>query len=182
MTKIHDDRYYMQKALIEARKAYNNGDTPIGCVIVYKENKRYDRMTKIAKKMGIKDGDIISRAYNKRNLKHTAIAHAEIYAIDKACKKIKDFRLESCTMYVTLEPCQMCAGAIVQSRIDRLVIGAMSKKSGSCGSIIDILGNDEFNHKVEVNTGVMEEECSDMLKSFFKEIRDGRIDKKVFEV
>lgn len=171
---LKDDKYYMNKALLEAKKAYKNGDTPIGCVIVYNENKKYDRMSKIAKKLSIVNGDILSKSYNKRNIKHTAIAHAEIMAIDKACKKINDFRLESCTMYVTLEPCQMCAGAILQSRIERLVIGATSKKSGSVGSIINILDNDSFNHKVKVDIGIMEKECSDILKNFFKEVRDGR--------
>lgn len=164
------DTYYINKALEKARIAADNGDIPVGCIIVYNENAENKKMTSVAKKAMIKDGEVISKAYNKRNKKKSAIAHAEILAIDKACKKIKDFRLEECTMYVTLEPCQMCAGAIVQSRIKRLVIGAKSLKSGSCGSIINILDNNEFNHKVEV-TYLDDNNCKEILKKFFKEIR-----------
>lgn len=171
MRSSHDDIYYMHKAILEARKAEKNGDIPIGAVIVYNENKTNKRQTEIMRKASINDNDIVSRSYNKRNLRTTAIAHAEILAIDKACKKIKDFRLENCTMYVTLEPCQMCAGAIVQSRIKRLVIGARSMKAGSCGSIINIIDNNEFNHKVEVEYGILEKECEELLKTFFKELR-----------
>ena len=127
-------------------------------------------MCEIADTAGLKDGTVLARAYNKRNKDKNAISHAEILAISKACKKIKDFRLEECTMYVTLEPCQMCAGAIVQSRIKRLVIGAKSIKAGSCGSIINILDNNEFNHKVEV-TYLENEDCKEILKDFFKKIR-----------
>lgn len=164
------DTYYIEKALDKARIAADNGDIPVGCIIVYNENIKNKKMTEVASRVSIKDGEILAKAYNKRNKNKNAIAHAEILAIEKACKKIKDFRLEECTMYVTLEPCQMCAGAIVQSRIKRLVIGQKSLKSGSCGSIINILDNNEFNHKVEV-TYLDNKDCKDIIKNFFKEIR-----------
>ena len=167
---IKDDNYFIKEALKQAKVAANGGDIPVGCIVVYRENKKNKKMCAIASAAGIKDGDIVARAYNKRNQDKNAISHAEILAISKACKKIKDFRLEDCTMYVTLEPCQMCAGAIVQSRIKRLVIGAKSLKSGSCGSIINILDNNEFNHKVET-TYLEDEECKSVLKTFFKNIR-----------
>ena len=142
----------MKMALREAKKAYALGEVPIGCVIVY-------------------EGKVIGRGYNRRNTDRTTLAHAEIKAIAKACKFIGDWRLEGCTLYVTLEPCQMCAGAIVQSRIDRVVMGCRSPKSGSAGSIINILDNNEFNHQVELKEGVLKEECTDMLQDFFKELR-----------
>ncbi len=164
------DKYYMNKAVKCAKLALKSMDIPVGAVIVYNENKNNIKMCEVMSKASIKDKDIITTAYNKRNKKKNAICHAEIMAISKACKKIGDFRLEDCTMYVTLEPCQMCAGAIVQSRIKRLVIGARSPKSGSCGSIINILDNNEFNHKVKVD--FMEDEtCQVMLKDFFRKIR-----------
>ena len=164
------DKFYLNKALMEAKKAYKNGDIPVGCVIVYNENKNNTKM--FARLVGktISSGDVLSSGYNKRNKLNDATKHAEIIAISKACKKINDFRLEECTMYVTLEPCQMCAGAIVQSRIKRLVIGAKSHKAGSCGSIIDILDNNEFNHKVIVDF-VNDITCENILKDFFKDIR-----------
>ena len=160
---------YMRLALGQAKKAGDAGDVPIGCVIVYKENKKNKKMLDKCKKCGIKDGDIISRGYNKRNAKNNSIYHSEIIAIDKACEKIKDWRLDGCEMYVTLEPCQMCAGAIVQSRIKKVYIAARSKKSGSAGSIVNILQNNEFNHKVDIEFGLLEEESSSMIKKFFKE-------------
>lgn len=160
----------MAKALHMAKVAADNGDIPVGCVIVYNENLKNKKMCDIILNTNIKSGDIVSRAYNKRNRDKNAISHAEILAISKACKKIKDFRLEECTMYVTLEPCQMCAGAILQSRIKKLVIGARSFKAGSCGSIINILDNNEFNHKVKV-VFMEDKECEDILKTFFKNIR-----------
>lgn len=166
------DKYYLDIAIKSAMKAFKNGDIPVGAVIVYNENKKNQKMHEMAERAGIDDGDIISISYNKRNYKKNAIYHAEMLAISKACKKIGDFRLEDCTMYVTLEPCQMCAGAIVQSRIKRLVIGAKSMKAGSCGSIINILDNNEFNHKVKVDF-VEDEKCSEIIKKFFKEIRGG---------
>lgn len=170
MTK-RDDNYFINEALKQARIAASGGDIPVGCIVVYRENKKNKKMCEIANTAGIDDGAILAKAYNKRNKDKNAIAHAEILAISKACKKIGDFRLEECTMYVTLEPCQMCAGAIVQSRIKKLVIGAKSIKSGSCGSIINILDNNEFNHKVEVEY-IDDEECKNILKTFFKKIRE----------
>ncbi|MBR4314850.1 MAG: nucleoside deaminase [Lachnospiraceae bacterium] len=165
-----NDKYFIDEALKQAKIAANSGDIPVGCIVVYRENKKNKKMCEIANAAGLKDGTVLARAYNKRNKDRNAISHAEILAISKACKKIKDFRLEECTMYVTLEPCQMCAGAIVQSRIKRLVIGARSLKAGSCGSIINILDNNEFNHKVEV-VYLENEDCKEILKDFFKELR-----------
>ena len=152
MKKLTEEERYMKMALREAQKAYALGEVPIGCVIVY-------------------EGRVIGRGYNRRNTDKTTLAHAEIKAIAKACKYIGDWRLEGCTLYVTLEPCQMCAGAIVQSRIDCVVMGCRSPKSGSAGSIINILDNNEFNHQVELKEGVLKEECTDMLQDFFKELR-----------
>ena len=173
MQKIYDDKYYIDLALKKAKVAACNGDIPVGCIIVYNENKKNRKMCEVAKLAGIKDGEVIATSYNKRNKNKNAISHAEILAISKACKKISDFRLEECTIYVTLEPCQMCAGAIVQSRIKRLVIGTKSEKSGSCGSIINVLDNDEFNHKVEV-TFLDDNDCKVIIKDFFKGIRGGK--------
>ena len=146
------DEKYMKAALKQARKAIDLGEVPIGCVIVYEDK-------------------IIGRGYNRRNTDKSVLCHAEITAIKKACKKIGDWRLEECTLYVTLEPCQMCAGAIVQSRIPRVVMGAMNPKAGCAGSILNILENPEFNHQVEVKRGVMQESCSDILKEFFTDLR-----------
>lgn len=143
----------MKEAIKQAKKAYKIEEVPIGCVIVY-ENK------------------IIARAYNKRNYKKNTLAHAELLAIDKASRALGDWRLEGCTMYVTLEPCQMCAGAIVQARIDKVVIGTMNPKAGCGGSILNLLEMEEFNHQVEVVRGVCEEECQSLLQDFFKELRD----------
>lgn len=144
---------YMEQALKEAKKAYNINEVPIGCVIV-------------------KDDKIIARGYNRRNTEKNVLAHAEIAAIKEACKKTGDWRLEGCTMYVTLEPCQMCAGAIVQARMDKVVIGAMNKKAGCAGSIINILQMQQFNHQCEIETGVLEEQCTNMMTSFFEELRE----------
>ena len=145
------DETYMRQAILQEKKAYKAEETPIGCVIVYEDK-------------------IIARGYNKRNTKKNTLAHAEIIAIKKASKVLNDWRLEQCTMYVTLEPCQMCSGAIVQSRMTRVVVGCMNPKAGCAGSILNLLDMPEFNHQVELTTGVMEEECSQMMKSFFKEI------------
>ena len=142
----------MKEALRQAKKAYALGEVPIGCVIVY-------------------EGQIIGRGYNRRNTDKNTLAHAEITAINKASKKIGDWRLEDCTLYVTLEPCQMCAGAIVQARIPHVVMGCMNPKAGCAGSILNILDMPEFNHQVAVTRGVLEEECSEMLKTFFTELR-----------
>ena len=146
------DEKYMKEAIRQAKKAYALGEVPIGCVIVY-------------------DGKIIGRGYNRRNTDKNTLAHAEITAINKASKKIGDWRLEDCTLYVTLEPCQMCAGAIVQARVTRVVMGSMNPKTGCGGSILNVLEMPEFNHQVDVTRGVLEEECSHMLTSFFKELR-----------
>lgn len=146
------DEKYMRQAIRQAKKAWVLDEVPIGCVIVY-------------------EGKVIGRGYNRRNTDKSTLAHAEIIAIKKASKKIKDWRLEECTMYVTLEPCQMCAGAIVQARIPRVVIGSMNPKAGCCGSILNLLEEERFNHQVEVERGVLEEECSSMLTNFFKDLR-----------
>ena len=118
-----------------------------------------------------REGKIIARGYNRRNTDHSVLKHAEITAIQKACRKLGDWRLEDCTLYVTLEPCQMCAGAIVQARIPRVVIGAMNPKAGSAGSVINLLQMREFNHQAEIEKGVMEEDCSALLSHFFAELR-----------
>lgn len=143
---------YMKAAIRQARKAYDLQEVPIGCVIVY-------------------EGKIIGRGYNRRNTDKNTLAHAEIKAINRASKKLGDWRLEGCTLYVTLEPCQMCAGAIVQARIDEVVMGCMNPKAGCGGSILNILEDERFNHQVKVTRGVLEEECSGMLKEFFKGLR-----------
>ncbi|MFT3985557.1 MAG: tRNA adenosine(34) deaminase TadA [Lachnospiraceae bacterium] len=143
---------YMKQALKQAKKAYELGEVPIGCVIVYEDK-------------------IIGRGYNRRNTDKNTLSHAEITAINRASKKMGDWRLEGCTLYVTLEPCQMCAGACVQARIDRVVIGSMSPKSGCAGSVLNILQMEQFNHQAEVMSGVLEQECSRMLSEFFAELR-----------
>ena len=144
---------YMREALKQARKAYALGEVPIGCVIVH-------------------EGKIIGRGYNRRNTDKNTLAHAEITAINKASKKIGDWRLEECTLYVTLEPCQMCAGAIVQARIPEVVMGCMNPKAGCAGSVLNILEMPQFNHQVMVSRGILEQECSEMLKTFFAELRE----------
>ena len=149
---IKTDEYYMRQALKQAYRAQALDEVPIGCVIVH-------------------EGKIIARGYNRRNTDRSAAAHAEISAIRKAGRKLGDWRLEGCTIYITLEPCQMCAGAIVQARIDRCVIACMNPKAGCAGSLLNILEDERFNHQVEVTRGVLEEECSDMLTSYFKELR-----------
>ena len=147
-----EDRRYIFEAIKQAKKAEKVEDVPIGCVIVF-------------------DGQIIARGYNKRNKKKSTLCHAEIEAIGRATKKIGDWRLDNCTMYVTLEPCPMCAGAIVQARIKRVVIGAMNPKAGCAGSIVNLLQMDGFNHKVEITTGIYEKECSELMKNFFAKLR-----------
>ena len=143
---------YMKDALRQAKKALALGEVPIGCVIVH-------------------EGKIIGRGYNRRNTDKNTLSHAEITAIKKASKAVGDWRLENCTLYVTLEPCQMCAGAIVQARIPNVVIGCMNPKAGCAGSILNVLEMPEFNHQAAVVRGVMEQECSEMLKTFFSELR-----------
>lgn len=143
---------FMKEAVRQAKKAWALKEVPIGCVIV-------------------SEGKIIARGYNRRNTDKNTLSHAELNAIRKASKKLGDWRLEGCTMYVTLEPCQMCAGALVQSRIDEVVIGSMNPKAGCAGSVLNLLEMDGFNHKVKVTRGILEEECSAMLSDFFRELR-----------
>ena len=144
--KLKLDEKYMRAAIKQAQKAYAINETPIGCVIVY-------------------EGKIIGRGYNRRNTDKDPLAHAEIKAIKKASKKMGDWRLEQCTMYVTLEPCQMCAGAIIQSRLTRVVVGCMNPKAGCAGSVLNLLDIKQFNHQAELTTGVLEEECSEGKES-----------------
>ncbi len=153
------DEKYMKEAIRQARKAYALGEVPIGCVIVCGDK-------------------IIARGYNRRNTDKNTLSHAELNGIRKASRKLGDWRLEGCTLYVTLEPCQMCAGAIVQARIDRVVIGAMNPKAGCAGSVLNLLEMDGFNHKVQVTRGILEEECSTMLSDFFKKLREEKARKK----
>lgn len=143
---------YMKEAIRQAEKAYALNEAPIGCVIVYEDK-------------------IIARGYNRRNTDHNTLSHAELIAIKKASKKLGDWRLEGCTMYITLEPCQMCAGAIVQARVSNVVLGSMNVKAGCAGSVLNLLDMTEFNHQVDVTYGIMEKECSRMLSEFFKELR-----------
>lgn len=146
------DCKFMKEAIKQAQKAVKLGEVPIGCVIV-------------------KNGKIIARGYNRRNTDHSTLSHAEIKAIRKASRILNDWRLEGCTLYVTLEPCQMCAGAIVQARIPRVVMGCMNPKAGCGGSVLNILQMREFNHQTEVKRGVLEKECSEVLSQFFKSLR-----------
>lgn len=148
-----DHEMYMKEAYRLAKKAYRQEETPIGCVIV-------------------RDDRIIGKGYNRRNKKKNSLAHAEIMAISQACRKVGDWRLEDCTMYVTLEPCPMCAGAIVQARMSLVVIGARNPKAGCAGSVINILDMEGLNHRVELVEGVMREECEQLMTGFFKELRD----------
>ena len=148
-----EDEKFMKAALAQAKKAAAIDEVPIGCVIVY-------------------EGKIIARGYNKRNKEKNTLSHAEMNAIRKASKYLGDWRLEGCTMYITLEPCPMCAGAIVQARVDRVVIGSMNPKAGCAGSVLNLLEVEGFNHKVKITRGVLEEECSTMLSDFFKELRE----------
>ena len=150
------DEMYMKKALEEAHKALSTYEVPIGAIIVYK-------------------GEIIGRGYNKRESLKDPLAHAEIIAISQASKNLGNWRLMDCTLYVTLEPCPMCAGAIINSRIDRVVIGARDFKMGCCGSVINLLDNPNFNHRPIVEFGILEEECSSIISNFFKEIRNSKL-------
>ncbi len=149
---------FMKAAIMQAKKAYALGEVPIGCVIV-------------------KDNQIIARGYNRRSIDHNTLAHAEMIAIKKACKKLGDWRLEDCTMYITLEPCPMCAGAIVQARIKNIVIGAMNAKAGCAGSILDLMHIQRFNHQVDtlLLDGEIHEECVELLKDFFRELRQKKL-------
>ncbi|NSL52326.1 tRNA adenosine(34) deaminase TadA [Calidifontibacillus erzurumensis] len=157
-----DDQYYMKIAIEEANKAESIGEVPIGAVIV-------------------KDGTIIARAHNLRESEQRAIAHAELLAIDEACKKLGTWRLTGTTLYVTLEPCPMCAGAIVLSRVDRVVFGAFDPKGGCVGTLMNLVQDDRFNHIAEVKSGVLEEECSFLLSNFFKKLRERKKQQKETE-
>ena len=150
--KLTDQERFMKEAIRQAKKARALEEVPIGCVIVH-------------------DGQVIGRGYNRRNTDKSTLAHAEITAIKRASKKLGDWRLEDCTLYVTLEPCQMCAGAIVQARIPEVMIGCMNPKAGCAGSIYNLLQEPAFNHQVSLFKGVLEEECSQMLKDFFRSLR-----------
>ena len=153
------DERYMQEALSLAEEAGQDMETPLGCVIVH-------------------EGTIIGRGRNRRNRAGNALAHAEIEAINEACLAMGDWRLEQCTMYVTLEPCQMCAGALVQARIDEVVIGCMNPKAGCAGSVMNLLQMEQFNHQVRIVRGVLEEECSGMLSGFFRKLRNQKKEEK----
>ncbi|MBD5156228.1 MAG: nucleoside deaminase [Butyrivibrio sp.] len=155
LKNLSADEKYMYEAIKQARRAARLSEVPIGCVIVYEDK-------------------IIARAYNRRNTDKSTLAHAEIIAIKKAAKYIGDWRLEDCTMYVTLEPCPMCAGAIVQARIPRVVMGTMNAKAGCAGSVLNLLQTDGFNHKAEITKGVLANECKRMMQDFFKEVREGK--------
>lgn len=146
------DVEYMKAAVTQAKKAFRIGEVPIGCVIVHNDS-------------------IIARGYNRRNVDKSSLSHAELIAIRRACRRINDWRLEECTMYVTLEPCPMCAGAIIQARIPRVVIGCMNKKAGSVGSIINMFDIQEYNHHPDACYGIMEDVCSRLLVDFFKKLR-----------
>ncbi|MBP3870906.1 MAG: tRNA adenosine(34) deaminase TadA [Faecalicoccus sp.] len=148
-----NEEKWMKEALKQAYKAFEQDEVPIGCVIV-------------------KDDKIIARAYNKREMKQSGIAHAEILAIEKACKKLGSWRLDGCDLYVTLEPCPMCAGAIIQSRIRKVVFGASDPKGGCVGSCINLFNVKGFNHYPFYQSGIFQEECSNLLKTFFKRKRN----------
>ncbi|HIQ74535.1 MAG TPA: nucleoside deaminase [Candidatus Cottocaccamicrobium excrementipullorum] len=156
---LTEDEKYMKEAIRQARKAESLGEVPIGCVIVYQ-------------------GKIIGRGYNRRMIDHTVLAHGEIIAMKKACRKMGDWRLEGCRIYITLEPCPMCAGAIVQARIPEVVIGSMNPKAGCAGSVLDLLHQEGFNHRCQVKTGVLQEECSAMMTGFFRQLREAGKQKK----
>ena len=143
---------FMKQAIKEAKKAFKKEEVPVGAVIV-------------------KDGEIIARAYNLKESKNDTTCHAEILAIKKASQKLNAWRLSECEMYVTLEPCAMCAGALIQSRIKKVYIGAMDYKTGACGSVLNLLEDYTFNHKVECERGILQEQCEKILQDFFKELR-----------
>lgn len=152
MSHTNIDETYMKQAILLAKKASDLGDTPIGALIVH-------------------EGKVIARGYNQRNKRGSTLAHAELLAIQKASRKLGDWRLEDCTLYVTLEPCPMCAGAIVQARIPRVVFGTRNPKAGCAGSVLNLLREPGFNHQAEVVEGVLQEECSTLLKDFFANLR-----------
>ena len=149
---MEEKEKYMKEALKEAKKAYDKLEIPVGVIIV-------------------KDGKIIARAHNNKEEKNDTTKHAEIIAIQKASKKLNTWRLTDCEMYVTLEPCSMCAGALIQARIKKVYIGTMDEKTGACGSVLNLLEDYKFNHKVEVERGICKNDCEKILKDFFKELR-----------
>ena len=149
---MENEEKYMQEALKEAKKAYKKLEVPVGAIIV-------------------KNGEIISKAHNLKETKNDTTKHAEILAIQRASKKLKSWRLLDCEMYITLEPCSMCAGAIINSRVKKIYIGALDYKTGAAGSVLNLFEDYKFNHKVEVEKGILQEECENLLKSFFKELR-----------
>ena len=144
--------YFMNEALKEAQKAYKKQEVPVGVVIV-------------------KDDKIIARAYNQKEMKNSPIKHAEIIAIEKACKKLNNWRLNDCQMYVTLEPCPMCTGAIINSRINRIYIGAVQEKTGACGSKVNLIENYQSEIKIDVEFGILQDKCLNLVQKFFKELR-----------
>ena len=150
---------YMKMAIAQAKKAWKIDEVPIGCVIVFQDK-------------------VIARGYNRRNTDKNTLSHAELNAIRKASRKLGDWRLDDCEMYITLEPCQMCSGAIVQSRIKKVYIGCMNPKAGCAGSVLNLLQVEKFNHKVIIENGILEEECSNMIKSFFRELREKKREEK----
>ena len=150
---------FMKEALKQAKLAYNKLEVPVGCVIV-------------------KEGQVIAKAYNLKETKNDTTKHAEIIAIQKASKKLDSWRLTDCEMYVTLEPCSMCAGAIIQARLKKVYIGTMDYKTGACGSVLNLFKDYTFNHQVEVETGILENECEGILQDFFKKLRESKKDKK----
>lgn len=152
---MEQKEYFMKEALLEARKAYKKLEIPVGAIIV-------------------KDGEIIARAHNVKEEKKDTTKHAEILAIQKASKKLEAWRLQDCEMYVTLEPCSMCAGALIQARLKKIYIGTMDEKTGACGSVLNLLQDYPFNHHVEIETGIMQEECEKILKDFFKNLRKSK--------
>lgn len=159
MPHLNREEKYMRQAITQAKKAERLNEVPIGCVIVYEDK-------------------VIARGYNRRNIDKNTLSHAELNAIKKASKKIGDWRLDNCEMYVTLEPCQMCAGAIVQSRIKKVYIGCMNPKAGCAGSVLNLLQVEKFNHQVEIEIGILGEECSSMLTEFFKRLRESKKSEK----
>ena len=151
---------FMKEAIKQAKKAYDKEEIPVGAVIV-------------------KDGKIIARGYNKKEEKKDTTQHAEIIAIQKASRKIGAWRLQDCEMYVTLEPCAMCTGALIQARLKRVYIGTMDPKTGACGSVLNLLEDYKFNHKVEVERGILKEECEEILKCFFRDLRKKKLEEKI---
>lgn len=158
-TPLTEQEKYMKEAIRQAKKAAAIGEVPIGCIIVY-------------------EGKIIGRGYNRRVTDQNTLSHAELNAIRKASRVMGDWRLENCDLYVTLEPCQMCAGAIIQARMRKVYIGCMNPKAGCAGSILNLLQIPAFNHQAEIEVGICGEECSEMLSSFFRELRKNHPKKK----